>query len=166
MVGLAADGETLRLRAGAGRDAFLRHLPDGAAAPQAEICDARRALAARSARRQRDGGWALIVDYGYDAARRPRCRRCAAIAAPASSTSRRDRPQRHVDFDCLRGSGAAPTFGPVAQGDFLRRLGIVQRAATLKGARHRPAARGDRRGSGALDRARPNGHLVPRPGRG
>ena len=34
-----------------------------------------------------------------------------------------------------------PTFGPVSQGDFLQRLGIMQRAETLK-ARAGEAARG------------------------
>ena len=38
----------------------------------------------------------------------------------------------HVDFAALAAAANAPTFGPVAQGDFLRRLGILQRAETLK----------------------------------
>jgi NADH dehydrogenase [ubiquinone] 1 alpha subcomplex assembly factor 7 len=46
----------------------------------------------------------------------------------------------HVDFAALAAAADAPTFGPVAQGDFLRRLGIVQRAEILK-ARASPAQR-------------------------
>ena len=38
----------------------------------------------------------------------------------------------HVDFAALAAAAKTPTFGPIAQGDFLRRLGILQRAASLK----------------------------------
>jgi NADH dehydrogenase [ubiquinone] 1 alpha subcomplex assembly factor 7 len=48
-----------------------------------------------------------------------------------------DRPSEtdlsaHVDFAALAAAAKAPTFGPIAQGDFLRRLGILQRAESLK----------------------------------
>ena len=39
----------------------------------------------------------------------------------------------HVDFGALAAAAAVPVFGPVSQGDFLRRLGIEERARTLKG---------------------------------
>ena len=73
----------------------------------------------------------------------------------------------HVDFAALAAAPPArATFGPVGQGDFLRRLGIAAACGNLEGARGDGAAPRHRRGIGALDRARPNGHLVPRPGRG
>ena len=50
----------------------------------------------------------------------------------------------HVDFGALAASVTAASkarvIGPVGQGDFLKRLGILQRAATLK-ARASPAQR-------------------------
>ena len=82
---------------------------------------------------RRDGGWALIVDYGYE------------TGAGASLQAVRghkgagilDRPgetdlSAHVDFAALAAAADAPTFGPVSQAHFLRQLGIVQRAQTLK----------------------------------
>ena len=47
----------------------------------------------------------------------------------------------HVDFRALAEATGIPTFGPVGQGDFLQRLGIMQRAQTLK-ARAGEAERG------------------------
>jgi NADH dehydrogenase [ubiquinone] 1 alpha subcomplex assembly factor 7 len=38
----------------------------------------------------------------------------------------------HVDFAALAEAAGTPTFGPVGQGEFLQRLGIMQRAETLK----------------------------------
>ncbi len=38
----------------------------------------------------------------------------------------------HVDFRALAQASGQPAFGPVGQGDFLRRLGIVARAEALK----------------------------------
>ena len=83
MVGLAPDGETLRLALAPGVTPYASLLPDAPAGAQAELSEAGRALAAAiGARLRRDGGWALIVDYGYDqAATAPRCRPCAVIAA-------------------------------------------------------------------------------------
>jgi NADH dehydrogenase [ubiquinone] 1 alpha subcomplex assembly factor 7 len=47
----------------------------------------------------------------------------------------------HVDFAALAAAADAPTFGPVSQADFLRRLGLGQRAESLK-ARATEAQRG------------------------
>ena len=150
MVGLAPDGETLRLGAGARRHAVRavaarcagrRAGRDLRSGPRARRRD-------RRARSARDGGWALIVDYGYESGdQAPRCRPCAAIAAPASSTgpARPTSARMSISPPCAAAAGA-PTFGPVAQGDFLRRLGIVQRAETLK-------ARADEAQRGAIDAA-------------
>ena len=98
-------------------------------APRPSSREAGRALAAAiGARLRRDGGWALIVDYGYDA-QRPR-RLAAGRARPSRRghprSARRDRPQRPCRFRRpRRAPPAVPTFGPVGQGDFLRRLGIA-----------------------------------------
>jgi SAM-dependent MidA family methyltransferase len=85
----------------------------------------------------RDGGAALIVDYGYgaEAGFGETLQAIAAhkyanvLEAPGDADL-----SAHVDFAALaqtaRETGAVP-FGPVAQGEFLEALGIVQRAATL-----------------------------------
>jgi NADH dehydrogenase [ubiquinone] 1 alpha subcomplex assembly factor 7 len=135
MVGLAPDGETLVVALAPGATPFGPYLPQAADGAQAEVSEASRALAAAiGARLTHDGGWALIVDYGYDS------------GAGASLQAVRghkgadilDRPgetdlSAHVDFAALAAAAAgAPTFGPVSQGDFLRRLGILRRAESLK----------------------------------
>ena len=83
MVGLAPDGETLRLALAPGVTPSPRSCPMRRPAPRPRLGEAGRAIAAAiGARVRRDGGWALIVDYGYDlAATAPRCRPCAVIAA-------------------------------------------------------------------------------------
>ena len=134
MVGLGPDG-SLRLALAPGLTPFASALPDAAPGAEAEISEAGRALAAAiGARLHQDGGWALIVDYGHDG------------SAPGSSLQAvrghrgadiLDRPgetdlSAHVDFAALAAASGRPTFGPVAQGDFLRRLGIARRAHALK----------------------------------
>src|SRR6266446_6391454 len=74
--------------------------------------------------------------------RKARKPRSARPAAPSQRRSARgsgvlDHPgetdlSAHVDFAALAVAADAPTFGPMGQGDFLRRLGIVHRAETLK----------------------------------
>jgi NADH dehydrogenase [ubiquinone] 1 alpha subcomplex assembly factor 7 len=135
MVGVAPDGETLRLALAPGVTPFARLLPSAPPGAEYEICEAGRALAgAIGERLRRHGGWALIIDYG----RQP--------GAPGSSLQavRRHRPRdildrpgetdlsAHVDFDALASATGPSVFGPVAQADFLRRLGILQRADRLK----------------------------------
>jgi NADH dehydrogenase [ubiquinone] 1 alpha subcomplex assembly factor 7 len=134
MVGLAPDGKGLVFALAPGATPFSSYLPDAAEGGQAEVSEAGRALAASiGARLTRDGGWALIVDYGYD------------TGAGASLQAVRDhhgagildRPgetdlSAHVDFAALAAAARAPAFGPIGQGDFLRRLGILQRAESLK----------------------------------
>ncbi|MGN6517395.1 MAG: class I SAM-dependent methyltransferase [Rhizomicrobium sp.] len=83
------------------------------------------------------GGGALIVDYGYGAEAGfgetlqavAAHKYASVLAAPGDADL-----SAHVDFaalaDAARAAGAA-AFGPVAQGDLLQVLGIVQRAATL-----------------------------------
>jgi SAM-dependent MidA family methyltransferase len=85
----------------------------------------------------RKGGAALIVDYGYGA--EAGFGETLQAVAEHKYASVLDAPgdadlSAHVDFAALaqaaREAGAVP-FGPVAQGEFLEALGIVQRAATL-----------------------------------
>jgi NADH dehydrogenase [ubiquinone] 1 alpha subcomplex assembly factor 7 len=135
MVGLAPDGATLRLALAPGVTPYAAVLPDAPSGAQAEICEAGLALAAAiGARLERDGGSALIVDYGYD-----RGGRGASLQAVRSHRGADilDRPgetdiSAHVDFAALARASGMPTFGPAGQGEFLRRLGIMQRAETLK----------------------------------
>jgi NADH dehydrogenase [ubiquinone] 1 alpha subcomplex assembly factor 7 len=109
-----------------------------------EVSPARSALAGEiAARLAAEGGAALLVDYGPaasgigDSLQAVRGhRRHDVLAEPGSADL-----TAHVDFQALaeaaRGAGAR-AFGPLAQGDFLRRLGIERRAAALR-ARASPA---------------------------
>jgi NADH dehydrogenase [ubiquinone] 1 alpha subcomplex assembly factor 7 len=134
MVGLAEDGETLRIALAPGRTPFAPALPDAIPGRQTELCEAGLALAAAiGARLQRDGGWALIIDYGFEAG--------GGFSLQAvrqhRGTDILDRPgetdlSAHVDFAALARATGISTFGPVGQGDFLRRLGIAERAEVLK----------------------------------
>lgn len=143
MVGLAPDG-TLRLALAPGPTPFAAALPEAAEGAETELSEAGRALAvALGARLGRDGGWALIVDYGYD---RPglgsslqavRGHRGAGILERPGETDL----SAHVDFLALAAAARVPAFGPVAQGDFLRRLGIASRAQSLKRNASREQAR-------------------------
>ena len=147
-----------------------RMLPDARAGAQAEICEAGRALAAAiGARLRRDGGWALIVDYGYDrGGMAPRCRPSAAIAAPPSSTvpARPTSAPTSISPPSRGAAGSADRSGQSRKATSCAGWASMQRAETLKARADAGRARGHRRGIGALDRAGPNGHLVPRPGRG
>ena len=94
----------------------------------------------------RDGGVALIIDYGH-AASAPgetlQSVRNHAFADPLADPGEQDLTA-HVDFEALadvaRTAGAAIT-PLVAQGDWLRRLGIQQRAEALIA--HHPDLAGD-----------------------
>jgi NADH dehydrogenase [ubiquinone] 1 alpha subcomplex assembly factor 7 len=144
MVGLGPDGETLIFARSPGPSAFAQLLPaavreaDLAPGTLAEASAAVASIAtAIGSRLMQQGGWALVIDYGHD------------VSLPGASLQTLrghrkvdplDRPGEsdltaHVDFAVLaeaaRAAGAR-TFGPTAQGAFLRRLGIEQRAAALK----------------------------------
>jgi NADH dehydrogenase [ubiquinone] 1 alpha subcomplex assembly factor 7 len=134
MVGLAPDG-TLRLALAPGLTPFATALPDAPPGAEAEFCGAGRALATSlGARLGRDGGWALIIDYGHDGGIRGaslqavRGHRGAGILDRPGETDL----SAHVDFAALAAAAGAPAFGPTGQGDFLRRLGIEGRARSLK----------------------------------
>jgi NADH dehydrogenase [ubiquinone] 1 alpha subcomplex assembly factor 7 len=144
MVGLAPDGETLTFALSPGPSPFARLLPaglrDGDLAPGtvAEASAAAIDLADRIATRLvREGGWALIIDYGRDSAIPGGTFQALRGHCPVDPL---DRPGEtdltaHVDFAALAEaahSKGAQVFGPASQGAFLRRLGIEQRAETLK----------------------------------
>lgn len=134
MVGLGDNGATLRLALAPGVTPFGSMLPDAAVGAQAELSEASRTLAAAiGARLRRHGGSALIVDYGREGAlgaslQAVRDHRGAAILDAPGETDL----SAHVDFTSLAEATGQPTFGPVGQGAFLLRLGIAERAATLK----------------------------------
>jgi NADH dehydrogenase [ubiquinone] 1 alpha subcomplex assembly factor 7 len=146
MVGLAPDGETLSFALAPGGTPFASFLPEAAQDAEAELCEQGRALAGElGARVARDGGWALIVDYGYDVSgpgaslQAVRSHRGAGVLDRPGETDL----STHVDFAALTAAAAASrarVSGPVGQGDFLKRLGIMQRAEMLK-ARASPAQR-------------------------
>ena len=98
---------------------------------------ARRLAAALAARLGRDGGAALIVDYGFTAPRFGETLQAVAAHRPADPLADPGAADLtvHVDFAALAHAGrtaGATVHGPVSQGDFLRSLGIVARAETLK----------------------------------
>jgi NADH dehydrogenase [ubiquinone] 1 alpha subcomplex assembly factor 7 len=114
--------------------------------PQAEAI--LRTLARRLAR---DGGAALIVDYG-PAESGPgetlQAVRGHAFHDPLEAPGTADLTA-HVDFAtlaaCARDEGAA-TFGPIPQGAFLRRIGIARRLSRLLAGADENAADSLRRG--------------------
>jgi len=145
MVGLGP-GDTLTFALAPGLTPFAPLLPAGVPdGAEAELCEPARAIAAAIGTRiARHGGWALIVDYGYDSGHG------ASLQAVRGhrGTGILDHPgetdlSTHVDFAALAAaaSGAGSrTFGPVGQGAFLVALGIAQRAETLR-ARATPVQR-------------------------
>lgn len=92
-----------------------------------------RALATRVVKQ---GGAALIVDYGYDGPALGETLQAVkghATANPFDAPGEHDLTA-HVDFTALAGIAAlagADIHGPVSQGDFLGHLGIAERAAML-----------------------------------
>jgi NADH dehydrogenase [ubiquinone] 1 alpha subcomplex assembly factor 7 len=125
----------------------LRDAPPGALVEAAP--DRARLARAVGERLAAQGGATLIVDYGhapsapgdtFQAVRRH------AYADPLAEPGEADLTA-HVDFEALADAaraGGAAISGPVEQGPFLRRLGIVQRAEGLA------AARPDRKATLAL----------------
>jgi len=93
-------------------------------------------MAAIAERLAREGGAALVIDYGHggtgtgdtlQAVRRHAFAKVLADPGSADLTA-------HVDFQALReaaGGAGARVYGPVPQGDFLLALGIDERAARL-----------------------------------
>lgn len=125
------DGSRFRFAAGPA----LRHASAGEDGDISEVCPAATGMAAVLAARP---GYGLAIDYGYvEPPRRPTVQavRAHEPVDPLSRPGEADM-SAHVDFAALvragREAGAA-VWGPVPQGDWLRRLGIEARAARLGG---------------------------------
>lgn len=110
-----------------------------------EACPAGEAIAARLGQRlERDGGAALVIDYGaWDGVGDTlQAVRSHAVADPLAAPGSADLTA-HVRFRALAAAAhPARAWGPVPQGVFLERLGITARARAL-------AARASE-GSGAI----------------
>jgi NADH dehydrogenase [ubiquinone] 1 alpha subcomplex assembly factor 7 len=113
--------------------ARLRDVPPGAVF-EWRAHDLAHALGRRLAEQ---GGAGLVIDYGHvESACGETLQAVArhAFADPLRTPGEADLTA-HVDFEALMRaatSAGAKAFGPVAQGEFLRRLGIDARAAKLK----------------------------------
>jgi SAM-dependent MidA family methyltransferase len=137
-VGLSEDGGLAFVPGAAVADPPLEpghaKVPTGAVVERSPAgLDLVRALAARTARQ---GGAALIIDYGAPASGSGdtvQAVRQHRMVGPLEMPGESDLTA-HVDFAALaraaRGAGAA-VHGPVPQGLFLNRLGIAARAAIL-----------------------------------
>ena len=142
MVGLADDGETFRLGLAPGETGGEVLIPENLRQSAglgdiAESCPAGLSVARMIGERiARDGGAALVVDYGHavsaagDTLQAVKNHQyCDPLADPGQADL-----TAHVDFAALaRGvtEAGAVAHGPVAQRDFLMRLGIETRAAQL-----------------------------------
>ena len=110
----------------------LRHARAGSIV---ETCPAGMEIATEiAARLSRQGGAALIVDYGYSghaAGDTLQAVHAHAYADPFARPGEQDLTA-HVDFDALlRASKGVRTHRPVGQGAWLEALGIAERAAAL-----------------------------------
>lgn len=120
------------------------HAGDAPEASVRELCEAGEALAGWLARRvARDGGAALILDYGPAESGfgdTLQALRDNARADPLASPGEADLTA-HVDFGALaRAATRAAVHGPLPMGLFLQRLGLMARSAML--ARAAPAQAG------------------------
>lgn len=142
------DALPVRQFLGQGQERAVTLAGDGFAATslpgtgQGEVCEAGQAIAAQiGARLQARGGAALIIDYGYWAARPGDSLQALhhhARADPFADPGERDLTA-HVDFAALAAAaGDVRVSEPVTQGVWLARLGIEARAAALQ-ARATPA---------------------------
>jgi SAM-dependent MidA family methyltransferase len=119
---------------------FEKALPDAVrAAPVGAIYEWRSATYAFEIihHLKTHGGAALVIDYGHaetQAGETLQGVRHHAYADPLGDPGEVDLTA-HVDFEALAHAGRASGMsvnGPLGQGEFLRRLGIEQRAARLK----------------------------------
>jgi NADH dehydrogenase [ubiquinone] 1 alpha subcomplex assembly factor 7 len=135
MVGIVED----KLAFLAAPDPMLGHVGETGETPSGTILERRfdRPISLLSRRIIQHGGAALIIDYGHaetafgDTLQAVRGHK---FADPLEHSGEADLTAQ-VDFAAVAGwaqrQGAA-TQGPIPQGEFLRRLGIAQRAARLK----------------------------------
>ena len=133
-----ADGGRLEFRLAAAPSPLGAELPSATPGVVAEVSPARSRLAhAIGGRLARDGGIALVIDYGAwvegpsgDTLQATRGHApCDPLDAPGSADL-----TTHVDFRALAEAaceGGAAVYGPVPQGTFLRGLGIHLRTLKL-----------------------------------
>lgn len=145
-VGLAADGRFV-FDVGPADPAVAARVPEfWRSAPAGAIFewrddDVAQAIATRVARQ----GAALVIDYGHvdqDLGETLQAVRAHRFVDPLETPGEADLTA-HVDFVALARTAAATgarVDGPVTQGEFLRRLGIVARADALKAAAPEKAA--------------------------
>jgi SAM-dependent MidA family methyltransferase len=111
----------------------VRHWP-GPDGSVVEACEAAEAWAGTLATRLlRDGGAALLLDYGGGQGDTLQALRHGSRADPLADPGEADLTA-HVDFPGVLRAAAtrgAACWGPVAQGDLLMRLGLGQRTAAL-----------------------------------
>ncbi len=127
---------------------FERLLPPAVrAAPAGSIFEWRADSTAMDLGRRiaRDGGAALLIDYGHAESAVGETLQAVgrhAFADPLTAPGALDLTA-HVDFQALARAAEAmgsTAFGPIEQGQFLRALGIETRASTLKAKASRDAA--------------------------
>ncbi len=123
------DGDGFRFVAGPA----LRRAGSGEDGDIAEVCPAAGGIAATLAARP---GYGLAIDYGYAEAQRAATLQAVSGHAPVDPLSRPGGADMsaHVDFGALMRAGreaGAAVWGPVPQGEWLKRLGIEARAARL-----------------------------------
>jgi NADH dehydrogenase [ubiquinone] 1 alpha subcomplex assembly factor 7 len=105
-----------------------------------------RIIGALSARIAAQGGTGLMIDYGYDGPALGdsfQAVKAHQVADPFEEPGERDLTA-HVDFATLAAMAelnGAHVQGPVGQGPFLARLGLVERAAALSSVRPEDAER-------------------------
>jgi NADH dehydrogenase [ubiquinone] 1 alpha subcomplex assembly factor 7 len=139
VVEVGPDGTLTRGAAGAPLQHFAATLPrELREAAEGSIYEWRAdGLALELGRRAREGGAALVIDYGHT--RQGLGETLQAVAAhsfadPFSALGEADLTA-HVDFGALALNAeiiGARVHGPVPQRDFLHRIGLDQRAAALK----------------------------------
>lgn len=137
MVALDADRLALARAAPAPLAALDHRLNDTQDGDIVEVCPAAPGLAQTIASRvAQHGGAALVVDYGGWRSRGDtvQAMRSHAYTGLLDCPGQADLTA-HVDFEPLAGaarSAGAATYGPIAQGVLLERLGIAARAARLR----------------------------------
>lgn len=137
MVALDADRLVLARAAPAPLAALDHRLNDTQDGDIVEVCPAAPGLAQTVASRvAQHGGAALVVDYGGWRSRGDtvQAMRSHAYTGLLDCPGQADLTA-HVDFEPLAGaarSAGAATYGPIAQGVLLERLGIAARAARLR----------------------------------
>jgi NADH dehydrogenase [ubiquinone] 1 alpha subcomplex assembly factor 7 len=138
-IGINAFGRLAFMLAPAPLPYFERLLPEAVRrAPRCSIFEWRSDTAAMDLGRRimRDGGAALVIDYGHSesaAGDTLQAVRQHAYADPLSQPGTIDLTA-HVDFQSLARAVeamGANAYGPISQSVFLQRLGIETRAATL-----------------------------------